>query len=707
MDFSKSNFLWIKDWNKRDKGEPVVAYFKKKFVAGEKIKVSANSRYKLYINGEFLCEGPQKGSKEAAFVDTVDISRYVLEAENEILVKVLYYPEAASKRNDSLYYSPFPTLYIKDLSEGGELNGGADGWQARLAEEIQIVGETYFPAPIHGCEIVNAISQEEDWQEAVCYSFFDSKKAVAPFNLVERNIPFMAHEQVKFKGVVCIREGKDGEEAISQWREMLAGRTRVEIPENTILNIEIDAGELQCGYPTLRLMGGVGSRINITYAESYGVPQSQRMTPMGLQDQAPIKGDRMDYINGQLIGSSDSYYVAGQGDETHPEEYTPYLYRAFRFIRLNIQTADRPLIISSYDYLSTGYPLEVKNHPISSNELYNRIWDISLRTLKRCMHETYIDCPFYERLQYIMDTRAEILFTYELSGDDRLARAAMEAFAKTARFDGMLQASAPAEGVNVIPGFNMFFILMLHDHMTYFHDKALVRRYVKTIDGIIGYFSNHMTKKGLVGKVGGKLFEHRYWSFVDWCPQWDESIGTVPAEGNAISDESVTVESLYFLYGLKKAAELVKYIGLDMLAKEYMEKAANLKESILANCVDSQGFFTDRPHGTNISTHCQVWAVLNDLVGNDKGREIIEKTFGNPKVPQCSVSMSFYLMEAMDKLGILREHDEVWQPWEKMLENNMTTCVENFTDQRSDCHAWGSIMLYALPHYYKELIINE
>ena len=45
-----------------------------------------------------------------------------------------------------------------------------------------------------------------------------------------------------------------------------------------------------------------------------------------------------------------------------------------------------------------------------------------LRTLLMCMHETYMDCPHYEQLMYLGDTRIQMLITYALSDDTRIIR---------------------------------------------------------------------------------------------------------------------------------------------------------------------------------------------------------------------------------------------------------------------------------------------
>lgn len=716
-DFNVSCWIWTQEGVNEKITEPQIVYFRKIFQHSTQIKISANCRYKLFINDVFVQEGPQKGNKEFAYVDTANIASYLKSGENVAAVEVLYYPEDASCRNDSLYYSPTPALYIEDLSDDDELSGKY-GWKYHYAEHIKIVREDFDPAPICGSEIVHGSKMLQGWKLpayddslwklARPYTFLESTKAIAPFNMENRTIPLMAHEKMHFSEVICMRDD-DGalktenqvhaEHNIKvQWENLLLHDMPVIISAHTKQIVELGAGVLMCGYPELHMLDGKNARIKIIYAECYSKPQENLKTPFGERKAPTLKSDRTDYVHGNLEGTQDIYDVCGCGTKQAPEIYVPFLFRTFRYIRFEITAADEDLVILNYSYLSTGYPLNVQTHLKTSDESLNKIWDMSLRTLKRCMHETYIDCPFYEQLQYAMDSRAEILFTYNVAADDRLARQCMDAFRKTQRLDGILQASAPAESVNVIPGFSIFYILMVHDHMMYFGDKALVKDHFACIDAILRFFDRHLTKKGLVGSVGGVLFQHKYWSFIDWCDEWNDTIGVPTAA--VMGDESITMESLLYLYGLNAAAELAAYIGRNNTTDEYLQRADALKNAILKYCTGKDGLIQDGPGLELYSTHAQVWAILNDLVDEAQGRKNLEKTYGVKNIPQCSVSMSFYLFLALKKIHWMEKADDVWHIWRKMLEEHLTTCVENTTDQRSDCHAWGSVILYVLPAVY-------
>ncbi|HUM84999.1 MAG TPA: hypothetical protein PLN48_14735 [Lachnospiraceae bacterium] len=55
-----------------------------------------------------------------------------------------------------------------------------------------------------------------------------------------------------------------------------------------------------------------------------------------------------------------------------------------------------------------------------------QLYEICLRTLQNCMTDAYMDCPYYEQMQYPMDTRLQALFTYTISNDTALSHKALE-----------------------------------------------------------------------------------------------------------------------------------------------------------------------------------------------------------------------------------------------------------------------------------------
>ena len=719
MDLSmlQTNWIWLSEWTLEDAAEPHIVCFRKQFELQNlpqthTIRISADSRYKLYINGNFVQEGPQKAlSMKEWFVDRLDIAAYLREGTNTAAVEVLRYPTPGLSMshptgNDSLLHTELPGLFVEDAvpAPGFSLNGKS-GWKCRMNRGVRIVGEETNPAPIHAQEHVVASADfagwklpgydDTAWPDVKPYLIFDLSSADAPANLVPRTIPPMAHTDRRFESVSMVREGEKDEEAA--WNTLIHTDVPLIIPAHCRRIVELSAGEEMCGYLLYSFSSGTGASIETLCSECYAYPQPPVPNGYGgVSAPPPRKGDRTDAISGELLGHTSIYTVSGNGTQAAPETYEPFWFRTFRYIRLTIETKDEQLIFLSFSYRSTAYPLEIKTRFTCSDETFAPIWDISVRTLRCCMHETYMDCPFYEQLQYAMDGRSEILYTYAVSADDRLARQAMEAFRLSQRPDGLVNADAPTQRSNVIPGFSIYYLLMVHDHMMYFGDKALVRLHLPAIDRILSFFDGHLTENGLVGKIGAPIMRDKYWSFIDWSQKWDSGVPTAYAQGCG----AITAESLLYLYGLQKAAELASYIGWTDVSAEYAGRADALKAAIRNVCMgryQGQPLIQDGPGVEAYSVHAQVLAILTGVVSPEEGKAMLQKTVGDPDIPQASVSFMFYLFRALEICVWYEKTDDLWNLWRQMIKDNLTTCVENDTDARSDCHAWAALMCYEMP----------
>lgn len=703
----KSNWIWIPEWNAKDKEKPQIVYFRKVFFLDRvpeklEINISADSRYKLYVN-EVLAEiGPSKGDHQVWYYDTVDLAPYLVQGENVLAVIVLRYPTDSEKGNGSVFRTDTPGLYLAGAyeSENGEfINLSADeSWKCERESHIQIIpanpamDHLYFLELAEGNPKLSgwkrAGYQDDTWKQAQALGWEIVKKmAESPANLQPRNIPYMDKIPRRFQGIQKIRQSAT---PVSGWNKMLAGDGVVKIPANSVEVVEINAGELMTGFLKLSLMGGQDTKIKILQSEAYYLP---KLSP-DAKDGELEKRDRLDSDNGQLSGLTDSYKVAGMGCDGGLEIYEPFWFRTFRFIQLEITTAAKPLIIDSFTYLETGYPLKVKTWVKTSDETMNPIWEISERTLRRCMHETYMDCPFYEQMQYVMDTRSQILYTYAVSADDRLARKCFEDFRRSQRYDGMIACCYPSVAYFVIPSFAIYYILMLHDHMMYFGDRALMRSYLRTIDGILDYFNSHLSENGLVDKIGGRLFQEKAWSFIDWSVKWDDT-GGMPTAGLI---GPITMESLLYILGLERAGDIADFAGWEGVAKEYRQRAEAVRKAVRTNCTGSSGMLQDGPGVEQYSQHCQVFAVLTDTVAPDQGKENLLKTLKNTsEYAQCTVAMAYYLFRALEKCDLYEYTKECWDVWRDMVKNHLTTCVESPESPRSDCHAWGALALFELP----------
>lgn len=698
-----SNWIWSSKWSAEDKDCPRIMLFRKTIKLEEEpyggtLKISADTRYKLYVNAQLVEVGPSRGDHQVWFYDTIDILPYLKKGMNIIGVSVLRYPEDPVAGNHGMFRTSVPGLYVTGKIEdmiGNEYDISADAsWKCMIDKNVTLYREEerFAPLIIHENTAGNPMIfgwkkagyDDCGWNQAKPYIKKLVPEAVSPGNLKPRNIPYMYRKKGRFQYVMDLKKSDYTKE---EWMAFLKGEKELTISSHTEVIVELDAAEEMTGYMRAAFSGGKGAVVSLLYSEAY--VQDGFVGP----EHIPIKADRLDKEKGHLQGYEDIYYVAGIGTGNEQEIYEPYWFRTFRFVRLHIKTAEEEMTIHGLDYEETGYPLEIATSVRTSDRSLRSIWEISERTLKRCMHETYEDCPFYEQLQYIMDARTQILYTYAVSADDRLARKCMDDLRRSQRYDGVLNCSYPNCNTNVIPGFSIYYILMVYDHMMYFGDRTLVAEHMPAIDQILHYFERHLAKEGYVEKVGGINMEARFWSFIDWAKEWNDTSG-MPTAG---LKGPLTMETLLYIYGLQHAAYLADFLGRGEEARLYRNRAKQAQEAVRKYCIGDNKMVQDGPGIEEYSQHCQVFALLTDTVDLELGKTNLLKTIEEPGYTQCTVAMRFYLFRALEKTGLYAYTDQYWDTWRNMVKMHCTTCVESEAYSRSECHAWGSLILYELP----------
>ena len=208
----------------------------------------------------------------------------------------------------------------------------------------------------------------------------------------------------------------------------------------------------------MTVSGGRGSQIDIGYTEA-------------LYDADHHRGNRNEVGDRLVLGQFDKFLPDGGTNRT----FTPLRFRTWRYLQLKIKTADEPLHLESLKADFSAFPFTQRATFTSSDPLLARIWEICWRTARLGAHDTYMDTPFWEQLQYIDDTRVQSLISYTVPGDDRLAKQALHAFDESRVPEGITQSRYPASLQQFIPNFSLSYVDMLRDYWMYRPDSAIVQ----------------------------------------------------------------------------------------------------------------------------------------------------------------------------------------------------------------------------------------
>ncbi|WP_207508325.1 alpha-L-rhamnosidase-related protein [Telluribacter humicola] len=639
------------------------------------IHVSADNRYKLFVNGRQISQGPARGDLYFWNFETVDLAPY-LQAGNNTVAAVVWNDGRLKPEAQISYLTAF---ILQGNTAAEEVLNTNNSWKTIKDESYQPltvrVPGYYVAGP---AELVDMTKHVKDWQKAGYNdSQWVSARAIAPgltkdaavnstgWMLVPSPIPPMEMTQQR---LVATRQA----EGVQVPAGFPATKTRVTIPANTRATILLDQGELTNAYPTLVFSGGREATLSMGYAEA--LYEGKPNVRMGM----PAKGNRNEVEGKTFIGKADSLI----SDGTTNQEYTPLWWRTYRYIQLAVNTKADPLVIEDLYGTFTGYPFEVQARLQTRNPELKQMLDIGWRTARLCAFETYMDCPYYEQLQYIGDARIQALVSMYYAGDDRLARYGLTLMDHSRIPEGITLSRYPTDLHQQIPTFSLWWVAMLHDYYMYRPDSQFIKDKLPGARQVLSFFERYQ-------QADGSLKDIPYWVFTDWSEGKGWDFGMAPIGKNGES----AVLDMQLLWTYQLAADLENRLGLKELASQYTSRAEQLKKTIQRKYWNaSRNLYADTETKDTYSQHANSLAILAGVTSAPQATTVAQALLTDTTLVPASIYFKYYLHQALTKAGRGDDYLSWLDKWRENMTMGLTTWAEtsDVSTTRSDCHAWGS-----------------
>lgn len=542
------------------------------------------------------------------------------------------FPEYAVAKND-LLWMPF-------TSEDPELAKAAEGYNAAAKELLQSV-KTADDFQKKLASRAEVMPPEQMFVEDIHWQFHRRQVTGDAAGLVDAPAALM-HESPT---VTTVRPSPQGD-----------------------VELLYDLGEQNVGYYAFELIADAGVAVDI-FSLEYIAPDG-----------------RLQHSGGNRNGMR---YITKQG----VNQFTSLKRRSGRYVFVTLRNQTTPVQIRNFRLIESTYPLNYVGNFACSDARLDRIWEISTRTLKLCMEDTFTDCPLYEQTHWVGDARNESLLAYPVFGTTDIARRCIRITAQSLEHYPLAGCQTPSCWDVLIPAWSLLWGISVWDYYWYTGDAEAVREFwpavIRNLQGAERYVHEQ------------DLFSAPFWNFFDWTP--------------IDSNQKTVVHNSMFVVGAIDAAlklgEVLDDHGHDAWLKSLRQRLVcgvnrlwDAKKQAYPDSVRGDGSISP-----STCQHTSFLAVLYDVI-EAQNQEAAKRNLLTPPDGMVRVGSPFaalYQLEAMEKLGLDDEIvQEIYRNYLPMLEAGATTVWESFPSgttgggqfpTRSHCHAWSSAPNYFLP----------
>ncbi len=715
--------------------------YKPKAAIPAKIYISADSRYKLFINGKYIGRGIYRCNRFNWYYDEYDVSGVLHAGSNVIGIVVQFFGE------DMSWYEPFPhgKLWSHSMGKGAlifELKVPTGKGVQTIASDKTLranpsaAWDQTAPRANVGLPYVE-IFDANKWPDAWLTSEFDDSDNkiwghareldvgdLWP-NLVPCDIPRLSEERLPATRLVSA-----GEISLCYDEEDIRlSREPGEPPIDFV--IQMGSSGYKTEYPDL--VGSLEGRSDIElYVKDnpVGLVADMGKDVSGFiyfEIEVEHAGTTVDVAWGEKLSEKRAFkfpegnsyrqkYAMQYRCHAGKNAYEMFHWYGFRYFQLNISGPPGKVKLHAIGTKLYLYPVEYTGTFTCSDPRLGELYDACRWTLQNCMHDGYEDCPSREQRQWIGDAYVEVMANFALFGDIALVKKLIRQVAQSQRGDGLTEMATPGDshvhGL-IIPDYCFYWISILYQYYQYTGDQALVTEVIPSVIKALNWFV------GYVDDRTGLITHLPYWIFIDWSTN-DKWGASCPINAQ-------------FYHVLRQVLELGHLIGWDAAVAKFESYTTKVAEGINtylweesrsafvdAVIVGEDGTVTKKSH--KVTFHANSLVLLYDIAPKDRVDRVYHAVFDRPysalyaqnrnplwtgitafpldENAHAIVAEPFFMHHVHQMFAKLGHYDQILRylrdGWVKMLDHGATTIWETWGDFGSLCHAWCTTPAYDL-----------
>jgi len=669
-------------------------------------RVTADSRYALFVNGVEVSRGPVRGDATKLCYDPLDLAPFLRAGENVIAIRARWYGTPTAWWAPA---RPTPTLGRRgalafELELGSDVLGSDARWKALLPgawTPVRRGGVSMLPV-----ESLDARKLPVGWTAlAFDDSAWPAAEEIQPIGVgaaLEKSPPSSPFGALRPRPIPQL-EGDTHAPRLARAR-LVAGAAPVASPiESAIADERSEVrGSLEAGETLpLRLEPAPGATFSLLLDFGRIVSGFVGLEVEAEPGVALDLSGREEVGHEALLGApSVGFRYVTRGHDDVFESFDPI---GLRFAALSLRGATRHIRLRRVWCRERLYPVAPGASFSCSDPELERIYETGKRTVALNAHDAYLDCPTREQRGWTGDSVVHQMVHLATNADWRLARWHPQ-LANSPRPDGMLPMAAGGDaeaGATLIPEWPLHWIRSVWNLWRYTGDRELVRGLLPGAEGVLRWFLPYRGRDGLIRHV-------EQWVLIDWAALH-------------LADTSACLNAQW-ARALLEFAEMSEWLGDAGRAAWARVLHAEIRGAFELFWDEGRGSYVD--HAVDgvaqrpMSQHAGATAVWAGLVPAERVARVIDtitdasrlvrRTWMEMKGPaylvtgpgepdwdvekQIVAAEPFYryvLHDAVAAAGFAERIPELCRDWRHFLERGETSWPELWT-HGTHCHGWSS-----------------